>query len=196
MDNRALTCDDDLRPFAQAFFDLTGVALPPEYLGRGVVRGWYSGGELAAGFACVTRPPFRVLSLLPDGRLDDVARECIDAGTACELNGLFIRPEFRRALDIVAFVKAIMQTFVGTGKAIALFGYNSERANLAPLYQRPLLSPVRLFEGRVIVPSGLVSASNVYMGYLRAEHIARVFRIPFTAAGAPVHRRTLCAAAG
>src|SRR4051812_816397 len=109
---------DDLRHYSETFRDLTRVTLPPEYLGRGVVRGWYDGGRLAAGFACVTRPPYRVVDQLPAGCLDAEAGAAFAEGAACEFNGLFIRPECRSSLDIVAFVKAIFRTFLDTGRRV------------------------------------------------------------------------------
>jgi hypothetical protein len=185
MSGKLLTRDEDLRLVSESFFALTHVALPLEYLKRGTVQGWSVGGRLAAAFACITRPPYRVLSLLRADQLDDHLTECLQQGQVCELNGLFIRPEFKAGLDLVAFVKAVLRSFLDTGTSCALFGYNTERDNLAALYQRPFLSPVPLWDGPIVLPDGFVSVSNAFIGYLRADHIARSLRV----------RRVVCAGA-
>jgi hypothetical protein len=158
------------------FRALTGCAMPLEYLRGGIVKGWTVGGELAAGFACITEPPFRVLSVLRADQLDDDLKQALRRGQVCELHGLFIRPELKSGLDVFTFAKAVLLTFLDTGKRCALFGYDKARANLTALYQRPLLSPVTLLEGPLVPADGSAAADNVFLGYLRADHIARSLR--------------------
>jgi hypothetical protein len=176
MSGRRLTTEADLQAVSDTFFSLTHVSMPLEYLRRGTVEGWYIGNELAAAFACITEPPYRVLSVLPEDQLDAHLLASLRRGLVCELNGAYIRPEFKQVLNVIAFVKTIFRTFVATGKECALFGYNKERDSLSALYQRPLLNPVKLLDGQVVLPNGLVSVSNVFLGYFRADHIAKAFR--------------------
>lgn len=177
MHGKLLTSEADLQAVSDTFYGLTGVAMPLEYLRRGTVEGWYVGDQLAAAFACVVEPPFRVLFILLEDPLDNHLLTCLQRGKVCELNGLYIRPEFKATLSVIAFAKAIFRTFVDSGNECALFGYDKERDNLSALYQRPLLNPVKLLDGRVTLPSGLISANNVFLGYLRADHIVRSFRL-------------------
>lgn len=176
MNGRTLTADEDLERASEAFGALTGCAMPLEYLRRGIVHGWYVGGELAAGFACITEPPFRVLSVLREDQLDGYLKQCLRRGQVCELHGLFIRPELKSGLDVFTFAKAVLLAFLETGMDCALFGYDKAHQNLTALYQRPLLSPVKLLEGPVVPPDGSAAADDVFLGYLRADHIARSLR--------------------
>src|SRR5262245_15357603 len=182
MNGRTLTRDEDLAHISELFRALTHCAMPLEYLKRGIVKGWFVGGELAAGFACITEPPFRVLSVLRDDQLDDFLKGSLRRGQVCELHGLFIRPELKSGLDVFTFAKAVLLTFLETRRECALFGYDKEHNNLTELYQRPLLNPVRLLEGAVIPPDGSAAADDVFLGYLRADHIVRSLRRPYSAA--------------
>jgi hypothetical protein len=177
MNGKLLTRDEDLQKASDAFLALTHVALPLEYLKRGVVVGWFTNDQLAASFACITKPPFRVLSVLRENQLDDYVRECFAQGVVCEFNGVFVRPEFKNMVSASGVLKSAIQFFAESGMKCALFGYSNERENLSALYQRPRLSPVKLLDGEVVLPSGLLSVNNVFLGYLRSDHVAKSFAV-------------------
>lgn len=131
---------------------------------------------MAAAFACITEPPFRILTALPEEQWDEYLRESVTGALVCELNALFIRPEYKRDFDVIMFARDVFQTFVGTGKRCALFGYSTERTDLEALYKRPFLAPVQLHEGIVRLPTGFVTSASAYFGYFRADHISKIFR--------------------
>ncbi len=177
MNGSLLTSDADLQSVSNIFFDLTHVSMPLEYLRRGTVMAWLFDGRIAAAFACITKPPYRVLSVLREDQLDPYLKSCIEGGLVCELNGLFVLPEFKNAVRAGNVIKVALRSFVDSGRKCALFGYNREREGLSILYQRALLSPTTLLDGEVVLPSGLTSVSRVFLGYLRADHIRKAFRL-------------------
>jgi hypothetical protein len=166
--------DDHLQLVSQVFSDLTQLDMPLDYLRRGTVSSWYIDGQLAAAFAFITEPPFMVSSMLREDQLDDHLRECLAQGLVGEFNGLFVHPEARARVNGWAVMKTALRFFVKSDTKCALFGYDKERPGLSALYQRPLLSPVKLLEGALVLPEAYMH--NMFLGYLRADHIAKALR--------------------
>lgn len=191
MNTLRISAVEQLHVLSQHFCTLTNVDLPVDYLRRGVARAWMSEtGDMAAAFACVTEPPFRILTALPDEQWDEYLRESVAAGLVCELNAVFVRPEYRGEVDVVMFARDVFRTFVDTGKRCGLFGYSTQRTDLEALYKRPFLNPVPLHEGTVRLPTGFVTSASAFFGYFRADHIANTFR--FTSTDPAPHGRAAC----
>lgn len=177
MNANVITSTEQLQVLSRHFRELSNVDLPVDYLRRGVAKACTSDdGEMVAGFACITEPPFRILTALPDDQWDGYLRESVAEARVCELNAVFIRPEYERDVDVVTFARDVFRTFIGTEKRCALFGYSTQRADLEALYKRPFLAPVRLHEGIVRLPTGFVTSASAYFGYFRADHISKTFR--------------------
>lgn len=194
MNATIITAAEQLQALAQHFRELSNVDLPVDYLRRGIAKAFTSeDGQMAAAFACIMEPPFRILTALPEEQLDAYLRESVTAALVCELNAVFIRPEYERDVDVVMFARDVFQTFVGTGKRCALFGYSTERSDLEALYKRPFLAPVQLHEGIVRLPTGFVTSASAYFGYFRADHITKSFR--FAPEDATVRAGTVAAPA-
>ncbi len=176
MFSRTINEPRELQTYANEFFRRTSVLLPEPYLRQGTTVGWFNGSDtMVGGYTIATRPPYRVLGVVPEARHDDFLRVALQHDDVAEANGVWLAEEYHDTGDATRFMRDVICSVAHCGKACILFGYNPDNERVARLYRNQRVGLTVLLEGAIELPHGLISISNVCLGYVKSADIQRAF---------------------